>query len=94
MKKTIVKPSAVPILGIGGVWLVYGLCLPMYRPWHLVFPVLASAAAFFVLSLAGGLVIKFTPMPEKWGFALIVFFMSLVCFTAGIYAGFCHENVC
>jgi len=49
VKKTIVKPSAVPILGIGGVWLVYGLCLPMYRPWHLVFPVLASAAAFFVL---------------------------------------------
>lgn len=49
MKKKIVKPSAVPILGIGGVWLVYGLCLPMYRPWHLVFPVLASAAAFFVL---------------------------------------------
>lgn len=49
MKKTIVKPSAVPILGIGGVWLVYGLFLPMYRPWHLVFPVLASAAAFFVL---------------------------------------------
>ena len=54
--------------------------------WMVV--LIASAAAFFVLSLAGGLVIKFTPMPEKWGFALIVFFMSLVCFTAGIYAGY------
>ena len=49
MKKTIVKPSAVPILSIGGVWLVYGLFLPMYRPWHLVFPIFASVAAFFVL---------------------------------------------
>lgn len=49
MKKTIVKPSAVPILGIGGVWLIYCLFLPLYRPWHLLFPALTSVAAFFVL---------------------------------------------
>lgn len=49
MTKTIVKPSAVPILGIGGVWLIYCLFLPLYRPWHLVFPLAASLAAFFVL---------------------------------------------
>lgn len=49
MKKTIVKPSAVPVLGIGGAWLLYCLVLPLYRPWHLLFPILLSAAAFFVL---------------------------------------------
>jgi len=49
VKKTIVKPSAVPILGIGGVWLIYCLFLPLYRPWHLLFPALTSVAAFFVL---------------------------------------------
>ena len=49
MKKTIVKPSAVPILGIGGAWLLYCLVMPLYRPWHLLFPAALSVAAFFVL---------------------------------------------
>jgi len=49
LTKTIVKPSAIPILGVGAVWLLYGLFLPLYRPWHLVFPILLSVAAYLVL---------------------------------------------
>ncbi len=49
MEKTIRKPSAVPILGAGGAWLAYCLFLPLYRPWHLLFPAALSAAAYLVL---------------------------------------------
>lgn len=49
MTKTIKRPSAVPIWGVGAAWLLYGLFLPLYRPWHLVFPMMISVAVFFVL---------------------------------------------
>ncbi len=49
MTKTIVKSSAVPVLGLGGAWLLYCLFFPLYRPWHLIFPLAISMAAFFVL---------------------------------------------
>ena len=52
MTKTVVKPSAIPILGIGAVWLIYGLLLPLWRPWHLLFPIALSAVAYLVLKKA------------------------------------------
>ncbi len=49
LKKTVVRQSAIPILGIGAVWLLYGLIFPLYRPWHLLFPILLSIGAFLIL---------------------------------------------
>ena len=49
MTQTIRRPSALPILGIGAVWLLYGLLLPLYRPWHLLIPAVLSVLVFFVL---------------------------------------------
>lgn len=49
MTKTIRHPSAVPILGAGGVWLAYCLFLPLAKPWQFLFPAALSAAAYLVL---------------------------------------------
>lgn len=45
------KKSAVPVYGFAAAWLLYCLFLPLYRFWHFVFLICASAAVYAVLSL-------------------------------------------
>lgn len=42
------KRSVLPIYFVGGAWLVWALCAPLYRPIHYVMAALASCAAYFV----------------------------------------------
>ena len=42
------KRSVLPIYFVGGTWLVWALCAPLYRPVHYVMAALASCAAYFV----------------------------------------------
>ncbi len=42
------KRSVIPIYLAGAVWLVFGVCLPLYRPADYVLCALVSAAAFVV----------------------------------------------
>lgn len=42
---------------------------------------------FFIISLAGSVLLKFTPMPESWGFGYIIFTFTIVCFVTAFYMG-------
>ena len=42
------KRSVLPVYFVGGTWLVWALCAPLYRPVHYVMAALASCAAYFV----------------------------------------------
>lgn len=42
------KRSVLPIYFIGGTWLLWALCAPLYRPTHYIMAALASLAAYFV----------------------------------------------
>lgn len=45
----------------------------------------AASAMFFLLSLAGGIMIRFTPMPENWGYSYLIAALSVSCFVCCIY---------
>lgn len=42
------KRSVLPIYFVGGTWLLWALCAPLYRPTHYLMAALASLAAYFV----------------------------------------------
>ena len=42
------KPSVLPLLAMGLVWLVLGLVLPLYRLWALAVTAAAGAAVYVV----------------------------------------------
>lgn len=42
------KRSVLPIYFVGGAWLLWALCAPLYRPTHYLMAALASLAAYFV----------------------------------------------
>lgn len=47
---------------------------------------------FFLLSLAGGVLLKISPMPESWGYGYIVAVFSLTCFITSFYMGLGMEK--
>lgn len=47
--KEVKTPSVLPIYGIGAVWLLYNLCFPMYKLWHLLLCTVLSAAVYLLL---------------------------------------------
>ena len=47
--------------------------------------VLLGIAVFFVISLAGGVLLKLTPMPEEWGYGYLIFAFSATCFITAFY---------
>ena len=48
--REIKRKSVVPIYGAAAVWVLYCLLLPLYKPSHLLYVILLSAAAYFGLS--------------------------------------------
>lgn len=42
------KRSVLPVYFVGGTWLLWALCAPLYRPIHYIMAALASCAAYFV----------------------------------------------
>ena len=42
------KRSVLPIYFVGGTWLLWALCAPLYQPTHYLMAALASLAAYFV----------------------------------------------
>ena len=42
------KRSVLPVYFVGGTWLLWALCAPLYRPAHYLMAALASLAAYFV----------------------------------------------
>jgi 5-bromo-4-chloroindolyl phosphate hydrolysis protein len=50
MKREIRKKSVVPVYGLAGVWLIYCLLLPLYRPWHFLILIALGIAAYAGLS--------------------------------------------
>ncbi len=49
MKKTIRRPSSIPLYGAAAVWLVWCLFLPLYRLWHFAALLVLTVGAFFGL---------------------------------------------
>ena len=48
MKKTRHVPSALPIFLAAGVWLIFGLFLPMYKLWALILCAVLACGAYFL----------------------------------------------
>ena len=63
--KEVRKPSVVPIYGIGVAWLLYNLCFPMYRLWHVLLCTVLSAAVFLLLRRLFPPVVTYVREPEK-----------------------------
>lgn len=47
--RAVTKKSAIPVLAVGAVWLLWGLFLPLYRLFHYGLALAASALVFAVL---------------------------------------------
>ena len=48
---------------------------------------LLSEACFFLLTLIGCLLLRFTPFPENWGLIYMIFCFSVVTFLTGFIMG-------
>jgi len=44
------RKSAVPVYGIGVIWVLYSLMFPLYMTWHFILLACISAFAYFILS--------------------------------------------
>lgn len=49
-KKPKAVKSVIPIYGIGAFWTLYGLLLPMYRPWHVALLAVLTIPVYLLLS--------------------------------------------
>lgn len=47
--------------------------------------VLSGLVGFAILTLFGALIIRYTPLAESYGYAIIIGSCSIVCFFAGIF---------
>ncbi len=47
--KAVKKPSAIPLYGTAAVWLIWCLCLPLYRLWHFLLLAAFCSGAFLLL---------------------------------------------
>lgn len=43
-----------------------------------------GAVFFFVFSVVGAMLLKFTPFPEEWGYGYCIFMISILCFSLSL----------
>lgn len=52
----------------------------------------AGLLFFFLLSLAGGVLLKISPMPESWGYGYMIAVFAIICFITSFYMGLGMEK--
>lgn len=60
---TVTRKSTVPIYAAAGVWVLYTLIFPLYKPGHFILVALASAAVYAIMNGICGTVTE--EVPEK-----------------------------
>jgi len=59
------KKSVIPIYGVGAVWALYCLFLPLFRTWHFIVLAIAAALAYIVLSKIFPGKIEYIEIPQE-----------------------------
>ena len=59
------RKSTVPIYAAAGVWVLYALLFPLYKPGHFILVALASAAVFAIMNSVCGTVTEEVPDKPK-----------------------------
>jgi hypothetical protein len=62
--KMIERKSGLPILAFGAVWLIYALCLPLYKPSQFIVAGVLSVAALIILSKIIPTRVEYVAVPD------------------------------